>query len=465
MRSTRLLFSGVVLFLLPAFCFAGSDKSPHTIADLPPEAQRSILAALGSAAGTAQTAAQKQDSPKLPDVRPWAQLAKLSSSNPFPYYVGQSVAISGNTIVVGAPYGEYAAVFVRPSSGWANMTEVATLTASDGGGFDAFGFSVSMSGNTIAVGDPNNSSFVGAVYVFVEPPGGWRGTLTQTAKLTASDGIANDALGTSVSLDGQTVIAGEPGVYPSAKPGSAYVFVEPANGWINMIQTAKLTASDGAVNDGLGTSVSISGGTAVAGAPNAAIGAKQGQGAAYVFIEPAGGWSNATQTAKLTASDGSQYDDLGFSASVDGGVVATGAPNATVGGNQGQGAAYVFVEPASGWVNMTQTAKLTASGGYQGDSLGSSIAIHGDRVIAGAPDYSHSSNPFTSGFFHEGAAYMFLKPAAGWANGNQHAKMTGSDARLAAYLGTSVALGDHLIVAGALFNNRTFGAAYIFVGP
>jgi hypothetical protein len=467
MRSTRLISTIAIFCLLPLLCFAGSDKSPRTIADLPPDAQKSILAALGSVAGTAHAAGQRQDLPRLPEIRPWAQLAKLSSSNPNPLYVGQSVAIAGDTVVVGAQYGDYAAVFVKPADGWVNMTEVATLTASDATGCDLFGTSVSMSGDTIVVGAPENYCDVGpgAAYVFVKPPGGWRGTLTQTAKLTASDGAANDALGTSVSVDGETVVAGAPGTYATNNSGAAYVFVEGKNGWENMTQTAKLTASDGVAGNVFGEAVSVSGGAVVAGAPYAVVGGNSFQGAAYIFSEPPGGWSNATQTAKLTASDGAKSDWMGFSVSISASAVAVGAPNANIGGNQGQGAAYVFVEPTSGWVNMTQTAKLTAFGGYQGDSLGSSIAIRGDRVIAGAPNYSNANNPFLSGFFHEGAAYMFLKPAAGWANGNQDTKMTGSDARFGAYLGTSVALSGHLTVAGALFNNRTFGAAYIFVGP
>ena len=92
------------------------------------------------------------------------------------------------------------------------------------------------------------------------------------------------------------------------------------------------------------------------------------QGAAYVFTEPGSGWANMTQTAKLTASDGAADDRFGDSVSISGNTVVVGAPNATVGGNSGQGAAYVFTEPGSGWANMTQTAKLTASDGAADDS-------------------------------------------------------------------------------------------------
>ncbi len=141
------------------------------------------------------------------------------------------------------------------------------------------------------------------------------------------------------------------------------MFTEPGSGWANMTQTAKLTASDGAADDYFGTSVSISGNTVVVGAPDANVGSNNNQGAAYVFTESGSGWTNMTQTAKLTASDGAAGDYFGHSVSISGNTVVVGALDATVGSHSQQGAAYVFTEPGSGWANMTQTAKLTASDG------------------------------------------------------------------------------------------------------
>jgi len=235
--------------------------------------------------------------------------------------------------------------------------------------------------------------------------------------------------------------------------GAAYVFVKPANGWTNANQSAKLTASDSNQNE-LGFSVSVSGSTAVAGAP----GGNQAAGAAYVYVEPAAGWANITQTAELTASDGQNADSLGYSVSISRQVVAAGSINS----NKGQGAIYVFVEPTGGWTNATQVAELTAAGGFPSDELGSSVATNGSFVVAGAPYFSNSANDLTSPYFHEGAAYIFAKPASGWANETQAAKLTGSDARLGAYFGTSVALQGTTVAAGATFNNRNFGAGYVF---
>jgi hypothetical protein len=209
----------------------------------------------------------------------------------------------------------------------------------------------------------------------------------------------------------------------------------------------------------------VSGTAVLVGSPFADVGANGSQGAAYVFVQPPGGWSNRTQTAKLTASDGKTDDDLGVSVSLNGGTAAAGAIGATIGSNTAQGAAYVFVEPASGWINSTQTAKLTASNGFSGDNLGASIAFDGGRLLAGAPYYSRGVDPLSSPFFHEGAVYEFLKPATGWTNATQSAAITGSDARYGAYFGTSVGLNGQTTASGALFNNYNLGAAYLFNVP
>jgi len=167
------------------------------------------------------------------------------------------------------------------------------------------------------------------------------------------------------------------------------------------IQQPKLTASDGAADDFLGASVAMSGDTIVAGAPDATVNGNSNQGAAYVFIEPTTGWASATQTAKLTASDGAGFDFLGASVAISGDTMVAGAPFATVNGNSFQGAAYVFIEPTTGWANGTQTAKLTASDGAANDLFGQSVATSGRTIVAGAPGATVNGNS------SQGAAYVF----------------------------------------------------------
>ena len=151
--------------------------------------------------------------------------------------------------------------------------------------------------------------------------------------------------------------------------GAAYVFVEPGSGWVSMTETAELTASNGNANDEFGSSVAISGNTVVVGAPAS-------RGYAYVFTEPAAGWTTMTQTAQLTASDSGLYGDFGGSVSISGSTVVVGA--------SGWGAAYVFTEPASGWDNMAETDKLTEFDGATADDFACSVSISGDTVLIGA---------------------------------------------------------------------------------
>ena len=221
----------------------------------------------------------------------------------------------------------------------------AKLTASDGTEFDELGTSVAVSGNTIAVGAPNatvGANFEqGAVYVFTGAGPGRAGA-TQTAKLTASDGVPEGLLGSAVAISGNTIVAGAPTLPESGGQAAVYVFVRHGSGWTNATQTAKLTASDGADGDNFGLSVGISGETVAIGANLATVGPNADQGALYVFTAPGSGWANATQTTKLTASDGAFVDRFGTSVAISGNTIAVGAPGATVNANFLQGAAYVF---------------------------------------------------------------------------------------------------------------------------
>jgi hypothetical protein len=333
--------------------------------------------------------------------------------------LGQSVSVSADTVVAGAPgatvgvnAGQGAAyVFEKPDGGsWANATEAAKLTVSNGAAGDALGGSVSISGATVVAGVSGANAGQGAAYVFVAPDDDSWETTTETAKLTASLGAAGDGLGTGVSVSGNTVVAGAPGatVGVNAGQGAAYVFVAPSSGWTSATETAKLTASalNGAAGDGLGSAVSVSGSTVVAGAPFAAGPApafNAGQGAAYVFVKPSSGWTSATETAKLTASDGTVADGLGSSVAALPYAVLAGAPTAKVGSNSDQGAVYLFARPRNGWqkTGQTETAKLTASDGAAEDQLGSGVSASGLTAVAGAPSVPTGGHP--------GAVYVFGK--------------------------------------------------------
>jgi len=390
------------------------------------------------------------------------QLAELTPSNSTPQdWFGISIAISGDTVVVGAfdaniePYGTVY-VYVKPDGGWANMTEVAKLTSSDNG--DGFGTSVAISGNTVVVGAANTSNFLapaatpGAAYVFVRPNNGWH-DMTETAKLTASDGQAGDAFGDSVGISGDTIAVGAffaPDQSGNSFAGKAYAFVRPGGGWTGSLhETAKLTASDSQLLNYMGASVAIAGNTIVAGS----WGHNNFQGAAYVFSMPQGGWADMTQTAQLTASDGKAGSNLGFSAAISGNTVILGSPGAS----HFKGQAYVYDVPSGIWSNMTETAKLRASNATEGDSFGQSASINGNVVVIGAPGAVVGTKQ------GQGAAYIFQKPPTGWVNMSRKNELTASDGVANDNFGISVALRNKTIVVGSIGNSKP-GTAYVF-GP
>jgi hypothetical protein len=274
-------------------------------------------------------------------------------------------------------------------------------------------------------------SNAGAAYVFVKPSAGW-GDMTQTAVLTASNPENGADFGISVTIDGDTIVVGAASL--------AYVFVRPTAGWTNMTETAQLTASD--VTSDLGASLQINGDTIVAGAPF-----KQPGGAVYVFVKPTSGWTSMTETAELNASDTAYGDFLGNGVGISGNVIVGGAP--AYGNLDPTGAAYVFVEPPTGWANMTETAKLTSSNGGGRDYFGTSVAVGNGLIVVGAIEASVGSAKDV------GAAYVFVKPTSGWSSGTQTAILTPSFP--GSEFGISAAInGDAVLVTD-------IGAAFIFV--
>ncbi len=277
--------------------------------------------------------------------------------------------------------------------------------------------------------------------------------MTETATLSSSDQPA--AFGTTMSISGNTIVAGSGGSQNGSGPSTAYLFVEPVSGWANMTQTVELTPSDGG---GPFTAAAISGNTVVAGAFATTVGSNYGQGAAYVYVKPSAGWSNSTEKAKLTASDGAANDVLGLTVAVNGNTIVAGAPGAVIEGRLSAGAAYVFMKPAEGWSTMTQTAKLTSSDAKYKSTLGTSVSLAFNAVVAGTPQEPIGTTQA------QGAAFTFVKPAAGWTNKTQTSRLTASDGSGA--LGTSVAMNGSTVAAGAPYTtigvNKLQGGVYVF---
>ena len=255
--------------------------------------------------------------------------------------------------------------------------------------------------------------------------------VTPEQKVLANDGTYGDGLGWSVSIDGDTAVIGAKG---DENTGSAYIFRRNNGIWI---EDQKLTASDRAIGDSFGWSVSIDGDTTVIGDVNTGYGQGNNKRAAYVFTRSNGVW---TEQQKITTTDttpGPYYrDDFGSSVSIDGDNLVIGAIY-----NNEKGAAYIFTRSNGVW---TEQQKIIASDGSSGDRFGSSVSINGDTAIIAASN--------------EGAVYIFTRNNGVW---TEVQKLTSSSRDF----GGSISMTDDTIIVGAHSDNDNgyeSGAAYIF---
>jgi type VI protein secretion system component Hcp len=304
---------------------------------------------------------------------------------------GTSVAISGDTVVVGALGDDDAgdlsgSAYVYTRTGWSWGFQQ-KLVAGDTAPGDRFGGSVDIELDTIVVGadsDDDDGSGSGSAYVFTRSAGTW----TEQEKLTASDAAAGDSFGEAVAIGADTIVVGsERDDDTSTDSGSAYVFVLDAGTWS---EQDKLVASDPGPNDLFGKKVAIDGDTIVVGVRQEDQNGSNA-GAAYVFTRSGTSW---TQEQKLMASDGEAFDFFGESVALRGDVALVGSIGDSDRGAD-SGAAYLFERAAGVWTEQT---KLVADDGVTLDRLGWSVAIAQDHLIAGAVGDDLGSDP-GSAFF------------------------------------------------------------------
>ena len=276
----------------------------------------------------------------------WSQQGKLIAADGAANdWFAQAVGLDGDGAVVGA-YGDdvgsnidqgSAYVFVRSGSAWSQQAQ---LIAADGAANDQFGHDVALDGDSTLVASPSDdvgsNIDQGSAYVFARAGGLWN----QQTKLTASDSAANDWFGyAAVALSGDVALVGacSDDVGSNRDQGSAYVFVRTGSAWS---EQAKLTASDGAANDEFGHAVALSDDRALVGSPRDAVGSNLDQGSAYLFARSGSAWG---QMQKLTAARGAANDFFGEgSVALSGDVALVGASSDDVGSNREQGSATVF---------------------------------------------------------------------------------------------------------------------------
>lgn len=329
------------------------------------------------------------------------------------------------------------------------------LKASNTGSGDVFGQSVAVSGDTLVVGafeedsaargvngdgENDTAQGSGAVYVYT-----WDGTTwLQQAYLKASNTDPGDRFGLSVAIDGDTIAVGairedsaESGINgndsdnSSTDSGAVYIFQRSGTTWS---QQAYLKASNRDAFDYFGWSLALSGDTLVVGASREASratgvngnGADNGapqSGAVYVFRRTGTAWA---QEAYIKASNTEALDYFGHAVAIDGDTVAVGAisessdetgVNGSGANNNApkSGAVYVFVRTGGVW---TQQAYIKASNTEADDGFGAWVSLSGDSLAVGAPN-EDSAATFVNGAqgngsSNSGAAYVFVRTAGVW---------------------------------------------------
>jgi len=471
----------------------------------------------------------------LPAAGATEQIDYLKASNvdlvEFGDNFGYSVAISGDTMVVGAA-GE-ASGTGDPIDNSADRAGAAYVYAWDGSGWqfeaylkphnpgngDQFGYSVAISGDTIVVGalqedtnaagpfhgpgfpDSNNLFASGAAYVFVRDNGAW----TQQAMLKATNADSGDFFGANVAIVGDTIAVGargessdSTGVNGSQEnsgasgSGAAYVFTRSAGIW--SLQ-AYLKASNTESGDNFGRGLAMSGDTIAVGAfsedggttgvngddsDNSALRA----GAVYVFVRDGSDWA---QQAYIKPSNTDAGDQFGGQLSLSGDTLAVGVyeeqsgltginPPGDNNGFTDAGAAYVFVRSGTTW---SEEAYIKASNTGNFDNFGASVGISGDVLVVGAPREDSGAtgidgDQFNGGALDSGAAYVFERSAGTW---TQSHYVKASNTQPGDWLGYAAAIDNLTIAFGAIFEDREgpeddsgftatdSGAVFVFRGP
>ncbi len=372
-------------------------------------------------------------------------------------HFGASVALSGDTLAVGASADDIGAntyqgsvyVFTRSGGVWTLQQK---LTAFDGKMFDYFGASIGLGGDTLVVGQTNynlsETGSPGSVYVFTRSGGNW--TLQQ--KLTAFDGAGGDNFGGAVALSGDTMVAGARGddYGWSTDMGSAYVFTRIGGVWALQ---QKLTANDGAASDNFGAAVALSGNTVAVGAWRDTVGSLTRRGSAYVFTRSGAVW---TQQQKIAPNDGLERQAFGYSVALDADTLAVGAYGDS-NSNSNQGSAYVFTRSGAIW---TQQQKITASDGAAEDGFGFAVALAGPTLAVSS--YLDDIDPVSN----KGSVYYFTRIVGVW---GEREKLTAADGGVYDYFGGAVALSSDTLIVGAKLDdintNTDQGSVYVFVIP
>jgi hypothetical protein len=435
---------------------------------------------------------------------------------------GKVIELSGNTLVVGVPYedsnqttitngttassnnsnGDSGAVYVYKRSG-TNWAQEAYIKAANNNASDLYATSVSLSGDTIAVGaifedsnqttitngtsasSNNSNSASGAVYIYKRTTTSW----AQEAYIKAANNNTDDFFGGEVSLSGDTLIVGSrledsnqttitngtsaSSDNTSADSGASYIYRRSGTSWA---QEAYLKAVNNNASDVFGVSVTMSLDTAVVsahyedsnvttitnGTTASSNNSNSASGAVYIYKRNGTTWS---QEAYIKAANNNVDDNFGRSLSLSGDTLAVGVPSedsnqttitngttaSTDNSNLESGAVYVFKRGGATW---TQQAYIKAVNGEAGDQFGQSVSVSGDTLVVGANFEDSNQTSITNGTTassnnstaDSGAAYVFRRVGTTW---SQEAYIKSANSNASDYFGVDVSLSGDTIAISA----------------
>ncbi|HAI57744.1 MAG TPA: hypothetical protein DCM04_07360 [Saprospirales bacterium] len=365
--------------------------------------------------------------------------------------IGERVAISGDTVMLGAPLDDDTAtdsgaayIYTRSGSSWTleQKLKASDAQANDGDNTTAF----AISGDTAVIGlqdEDTTALAAGSIYVFTRSGTTW----TEQQKIQASDAAENDRFGVSVGIDGDTIVVGAHYEDDTASnAGSIYVFTRSGTTWT---QQQKIQPSDVAAADEFGTSVAISGDTVIAGSiwdddTNS------GSGSAYIFTRSGTTW---TQQQKLTASVSQVVARYGTAVSIDGDTALVGTPFEDISGVSDAGAVYVYTRSGTTWTEQQRIPHPTPGAN---DHFGKSIDVDVNNLIIGAENIDSPSS-------NSGKAYIYKRGGTTW---NLYSTLQGSNTDENDGFGSGVGIeGDSAVIGsrvGGTGSASGSGFAHIF---
>jgi len=328
----------------------------------------------------------------------WGELMEIvpSSSNPFPDGIGEALALDGDLLAVGSPYGTpEGAVFLfeRDAGGPGAWGQVKVIHPPTSSTRNSFGLSVAIQGEVLAVGasgDTANGFNAGSAHLFQRDLGGTNNWGLVKTIIPANNQI-NDSFGWRVAVEGNTLaVSAEGRDFAGASSGSVYVFERNQGGSNAWGQVIEFAGDDTAAADSFGWSLDLDGTLLAVGAIDDDDHGSS-SGSAYLF-DGDNGWS---QVAKVSAADGQTFDGLGTDLALSDSRLAVAALRA----NGDKGAHYVFERDHGGAGEWGQVAKITSPGSIAFDSYGRVVALQGTTLFAG--DEEHDDT---------GAAYAYQLP-------------------------------------------------------